>query len=63
MRPGYFKVDETPVSPTVIFPAPFMRYTSAIEVGQYLMRAGFNTKLVYIPMAPGSPVPDLGMPD
>lgn len=63
MRPGYFKVDETPVSPAVIFPAPFHRHSSAVEVGRYLARAGFDSKLVYIPMAPGSEVPDLGMPD
>lgn len=60
MRPGYFKIDETPASPAVIFPAPFMKHTSSLEVVRYMASCGIREKIVYIPAPPGTAMPDYG---
>lgn len=51
MRSGYFKVDETPVNASIIFPAHFVGATPVVELREWLCRREIFEPVVYVPAA------------
>jgi hypothetical protein len=49
MRTGYFKVDESPVNVSIIFPARFVGATPVVELREWLNRREIFEPVVYVP--------------